>query len=158
MKYILILTLSLYILNSKIQAQDFGGEKVGLSNFIKRMYNSSPFNGVKLFQSEDDKEYMVSVVELKIDPAKPESVQSRIASVKAKSYVSQFLNGSNVSTDLIVITNNERSKDSVISKIEMQEILKESSVGFVDGIELLTKFEAQRGGLLVYVYFKTIKK
>jgi len=158
MKFALILLLYSYILNFEAQTQDFGGEKVGLSNFIKRMYNSSPFNGVKLFQSEDGTDYMVSVVELKNDPAKPESVQSRIASVKAKAYASQYLNGSDVSAEFIVITTNERTKDSVVSKTEMQEILKESSTGFIEGMELLTKFENKDGKEIVYIFFRDIKK
>ncbi len=141
-----------------IFGQDFGGEKVGLSNFIKRFYNASPFNGVKLFQSEDGKDYLVSIVELKTDPAKSENVQSRIASVKAKAYASQYLNGSNVSTDVIIITSSHKMKDSVVYRTEMQEILKESSVGFVDGMEMLTKFESNSGREIVYIYFRDIKK
>jgi len=157
MKYILHFFLCFPLAFSEVQGQDFGGDKVGIGNFIKRMYTASPFNGVKLFQSEYGKDYLVSVVELKNDPAKPESVQSRIASVKAKAYASQYLNGSNVSTDVIVITTNERLKDSVISKTEMQEILKESSTGFVDGMEMLTKFESENKKQVVYIYYKKIK-
>jgi hypothetical protein len=151
--------LLLHIISTTIVlGQDFGGEKVGLSNFIKRFYNVAPFTGVKLFQSEDGKDYLVSVVELKTDPLKSENVQSRIASLKAKAYTSQYLNGSNVSTDLIVITASQKSKDSVVSKTEIQEILKESSAGFVDGMEMLTKFESNSGREIVYIYFRDIKK
>jgi hypothetical protein len=145
-------------LSGFLHAQDFGSDKVGLGNFIKRMYNASPFNGVKQFQTEDGKDFFVSVVELKNDPAMSESVQSRIASVKAKVYASQYLNGSSVSTDVIVVTTNQKTKDSVIIKTEMQEILKENSAGFVDGMEMLTKFESNSGKDIVYIYYRPIQK
>jgi hypothetical protein len=143
---------------AKSYGQDFGGDKVGLGNFVHRIYNAKPFNGVKLFQTQDGQDYMISVVELKNDPGKTEAVQSRIASVKAKAYVSQYLNGSNISTDVIVITMEEKTKDSVISRTEMQEILRESSYGFVDGVEMLTKFESNSGKELIYIYYREIKK
>jgi hypothetical protein len=137
--------------------QDFGGDKVGIGNFVRRMYNTQPFNGVKILQTQEGIDYMVSVVELKKDPSKSESILSRIASVKAKAYASQYINGSNISTDVYVITTEEKAKDSVITKTTMQEVFKESSIGFVDGMELLTKFEALRDTVLVYVYFRIIK-
>jgi hypothetical protein len=122
------------------------------------MYTVSPFNGVKLFQSEDGKDYLVSIVEIKNDLAKPENVQSRIASIKAKAYASQYLNGSSVSTDVIIVTKEERAKYSIISKTEMQEILRESSSGFIEGMELLTKFVNSDEKQAVYIYYWEVNK
>jgi hypothetical protein len=157
MKKALVAFLSSMLLNVEIRSQDFGGDKVGIGNFVRRMYNTQPFNGVKILQTQEGIDYMVSVVELKKDPSKSESILSRIASVKAKAYASQYINGSNISTDVYVITTEEKAKDSVITKTTMQEVFKESSIGFVDGMELLTKFEALRDTVLVYVYFRIIK-
>jgi hypothetical protein len=152
--FIILLALFVYM---DTYTQDFGGDKVGIGNFVRRMYNTQPFNGVKILQTQEGIDYMVSVVELKKDPSKSESILSRIASVKAKAYASQYINGSNISTDVYVITTEEKAKDSVITKTTMQEVFKESSIGFVDGMELLTKFEALRDTVLVYVYFRIIK-
>jgi hypothetical protein len=157
MKKALVAFLSSMLLNVEIRSQDFGGDKVGIGNFARRMYNVQPFNGVKLLQTQDGQDYMISVVELKKDPSKSESIQSRIASVKAKAYASQYINGSNISTDVYVITTEEKTKDSVIAKTTLQEILKESSMGFVDGMELLTKFDSSDNIHLVYVYYKLLK-
>jgi hypothetical protein len=155
-RYIFSLVFLVYG-NVNLQAQDFGGSKVGISNFARRMYNAQAFNGVKLLQTEDGQDYMISVVELKKDPAKPENIMSRIASVKAKAYASQYINGSNVSSDIIIISSEEKIKDSVITKTQMQEVLKESSLGFADGMELLTNFESNDGKQTVYIYYKEIK-
>ena len=139
-------------------SQDFGGSKVGISNFARRMYNAQAFNGVKMLQTEDGQDYMISVVELKKDPAKSENIMSRIASVKAKAYASQYINGSNVSSEVVIVTTEEKTKDSVITKTEMQESLKESSMGFADGMELLTNFDSNDGKQAVYIYYREVKK
>jgi hypothetical protein len=144
--------------NVILQAQDFGGSKVGISNFVRRMYNAQAFNGIKILQTEDGQDYMISVVELKKDPAKTENIMSRIASVKAKSYASQYINGSNVSSEVVIVTTEEKTKDSVITKTEMQESLKESSTGFADGMELLTNFDSNDGKQAVYIYYREVKK
>ena len=156
-RYILCLAFLLYG-NVTLYAQDFGGSKVGISNFARRMYNAQAFNGAKILQTEDGQDYMISVVELKKDPAKPESIMSRIASVKAKAYASQYINGSNVSSEVVIVTTEEKTKDSVITKIEMQESLKESSTGFADGMELLTNFDSNDGKQAVYIYYREVKK
>ncbi len=151
---VIIAILSFVAANS----QDFGGSKVGLSNFARRMYNSQAFNGVKILQTEDGKDYMISVVELKKDPAKPENIMSRIASVKAKAYASQYINGSNISSEVVIVTTEEKTKDNVITKTEMQESLKESSTGFAEGMELLTNFDSYDGKQAVYIYYREVKK
>ena len=153
-----IIILFLLALITKSYGQEFGGDKVGIANFVKRMYNAQPFNGVKILQNQDGQNYIISVVQLKEDPSKSEIIQNRIASVKAKAYASQYMNGSIVSTDVIIVTREERAKDSIISKIEMQEILRESSNGFVDGMELLNKFQSNEGKQMVYIYYREIKK
>ena len=158
------MSIRLFFLNililfiSSIKAQDFGGSKVGISNFARRMYNAQAFNGVKLLQTEDGGDYMISVVELKKDPVKSESIMSRIASVKAKAYASQYINGSNVSSQVVIVTTEEKTKDSIITKTEMQESLKESSTGFADGMELLTNFDSNDGKQAVYIYYREVKK
>lgn len=140
-----------------LSAQDFGGNKVGIYNFVNRIYNTQKFEGIKVLQTQDGLDYMVSVVSLKKDPSKSESILTRIASIKAKAYASQYLNGSNVSSEVIVITNQDKSKDSIITKTNMQEILKETSIGFIEGIELLANFESNDGKQIVYIYYREIK-
>lgn len=141
-----------------IHAQDNGGSKVSVGNFVRRMYNAQPFDGVKILQSQDGLDYMVSVVALKKDPNRASNIESRIASVKAKAFASQFVNGSNISSDVVVVTTEEKTKDSVVTKSTMQEIIKESSMGFAEGMELLINFESNDSKQVVYVYYREIKK
>lgn len=152
---ILIVVLLDFLISS---AQDFGGSKVGLANFARRMFNSQAFDGVKMLQTEEGIPYMISVVSLKKDPSRSESVQSRVASVKSKAFASQYINGSNISSEVIIVTKEEKRKDSIITKTELQETLKETSMGFAEGMELLINFESNDGKQVVYIYYREIKK
>lgn len=139
-------------------AQDYGGNNVGLANFVKRMYNVQPFEGVKLFQTQDGNNYMISVISLKADSSKPDYLLNKIASIKAKAYASQYLNGTDINSEFIVITDQQKTKDSVVVKTLIREVIKESSVGFISDMELLTKFKMTDKNSHVYVYYKEIKK
>ena len=137
-------------------AQDFGGDKVGLINFIKRMYTNNPFDGIKLMQNDDSRNYLICVVSLKNDPNKTESVIFTIADAKARAKVSQYFNGSNTSTELIIISKEEKSTTTNLSSTETTEILKETSAGYINGIELLTNFVSSSKAERVFVYYKGI--
>ena len=150
--------LFLLIITANINAQDYGGDKVGIANFVRRMYNAQPFDGVKVLQTQDGKDYMISVVGLKKDPNRPANVESRIASVKAKAFACQYVNGSNVSTEVTIVTTEQKTKDSTVTKTEMKELLKETTIGFAEGMELLINFESNDGKQVLYVYYREIKK
>ena len=143
---------------TNIYSQDFGGSKVGISSFVRRMYNTQSFDGVKILQTQEGLDYMISAVQIKKDVSRPANLESRIASIKAKSYASQYVNGSEVSSEVIIVSTETKVKDSVIKKTDIQEILKESSKGFAEGMELLNKFESNDNRFVVYIYFKEIKK
>ena len=154
-----IFNVSLFLLLSfNSIAQSFDSDKVSLGNFIRRMYNSESFSGVKILQTEEGVKFMISVVEQKKDSTKSDMILNRISSLKAKSYASQYINGSNISTDVYIITSEERTKDSVIANTTMHEVFKESSYGFVDEMVLLTKFESNDSKHLIFVYYKEFKK
>jgi len=158
MKIIFLLFCSLSFFSLWGLSQDIGGYKVGISNFVRRIYNVQAFEGVKILQTQDGLDYMVSVVALKKGTNKPESLLSRIASIKAKAFASQYVNGSDISSNVTIVTTDEKTKDSVITKTSIQEVLKETSIGFAEGMELLINFESNNGKQIVYVYFREIKK
>lgn len=137
-------------------AQSFDSEKVSLGNFIRRMYTSQSFSGVKILQTEEGVKYMISVVEQKKDQSKSDAILNRIASVKAKSYASQYVNGSNVTTEVIVLSTHEKKGDIVVGNSTIQEIFKESSSGFIEGLELLLTFLAN-DEKVVHVFYKSLK-
>ena len=139
-------------------AQSFNEDKTAFSNFIKRMYLSSPFEGVKIVDDYDH-QYLVSVISLEKAKYTSESTMNRVAQVKAQSQASTFLNGATISMDMIITT--KESKDStnnVTTIVETVEQIKQNSVGFSQGLELLINFDSSDNLSMVFVYIRELKK
>lgn len=149
-KYLFITSLSMLYICS--YSQGFNDDKTSLINFIKRMQNNSPFEGVKVIEDYDNK-YLISV--LSLDKAKytSNSIMIRVAQTKAQSQANTFFNGSQINTNFIIKTT-EQKQDSTKTKttIETIEIIKENSAGFVNGLELLTNYEIEDGKRILFIY------
>jgi len=140
-----------------LNAQSYNDDKISMTNFIKRMYSSSPFEGVKVFEGYDEK-YFISVVSLEKSKYESQSTMMRVAQVKAQSQANTFFNGSTISSDFIIKTTEEKQKDSTKQKttIETIEVIRENSIGFVKAMELLTNFDIEDGKRMVFVYCKQL--
>lgn len=137
--------------------QGFNDDKTALSNFLKRMYNSSPFEGVKLVNDYDN-EYIISVLSLE-KGTKSFSILSRVAQVKVQRQVSTFFNGSTITAEFIIKTTEEKADSSEVqTTVETIEKIKENSVGFVNGLELLTNFDIEEGNRMLFIYIKKINE
>lgn len=134
-------------------AQGFNEDKTALANFLKRMYASAPLDGVKVVD-DYDKNYFISVVSLPNAGYPSASARDRVAAVKARQQASAFFNGTNISTELEVITTQENQADSTATKVLMTERLKETSLGFVEGLELLIGFASNDSTRTVYIFYR----
>lgn len=65
-------------------AQNYNQERIALTNFLVRMYENAPFDGVKAVEDYDNA-YLMSVVKLDKAKYKSDSAINRVASVKAMS-------------------------------------------------------------------------
>lgn len=141
------------LLPDVISAQSYNQAKTALTNFLVRMYENVPFEGVKAVEDYDNA-YLMSVV--KLDPKKynNESALNRVASVKAMSQASRFFNGSNI-TDEMIIRTSEKSDGT--SDTEIIENIRENSVGYVKQLELLTNFPSKDGNQ-VFIFLTPLKK
>jgi hypothetical protein len=139
-----------------VGAQPFNEDRTAFANFLKRMYSASPLEGVKLVDDYDH-QYLVSV--LSLDKAKytDPSIMNRVAQVKAQSQASTFLNGATISMDMVITTTEVKGKsDSTI--VQTVEQIKQNSVGFSKGLQLLTNFDQSDGKKMVFIYFREMKK
>ena len=143
----IVLTIILTIVSLNINAQGYNSDRVAFTNFLVRMYNNAPFDGVRAVEDYDDI-YLISVVALDKAKYKTESVMNRVAGVKAMSQASRFYNGSNITSDLIIRTN-EKSDGS--TDTEVIETIREHSVGYVKSMEQLTNF-TRKDGLQVFIF------
>ena len=115
-------------------AQNYNKEQTKLRNFLVRMYQNSPFEGVKIV-SDYENDYLLSVVLIPASNSK--RAMNRIAQIKNARQVSQF------SSDLTSIKSQtiiSIGKDSVSSKkvMEVTDIIQENSIGYAQSMEVLT--------------------
>ena len=138
-------------------SQSINEEKVSLSNFIKRMYTATPFDGVKIMDDYDN-QYLVSVISLDKAKYTNPSIMNRVAQVKAQSQANTFLNGATINMEMIIKTTEQKTKDSNNTLVETIESIKQNSMGFTQGLELLTNFDNADNNRMVFIYFREIKK
>ena len=138
-------------------SQSFNDDKVSLTNFIKRMYNSAPFEGVKVIDDYDH-QYFISVLSLEKVKYPNEAMMNRVAQVKGQSQANIFFNGSTISSDLVIKTTENKSTDKPSTAVETIESIKENAVGFVKSMELLTNFDNPDGKRMVFIFYKEMPK
>lgn len=136
-----------------IWAQSYNQEKTALANFLVRMYENAPFDGVKAVEDYDNA-YLMSVIKLDKDKYKTESALNRVASVKAMSQASRFFNGSNITEDMIMRTTENADGTS---DIEIIENIREHSTGYVKQLEHLTNFPSS-DGQQVFIFITPLNK
>lgn len=148
----IILTNVLLLIALGIQAQSYNSDKVSFTNFLVRMYNNAPFEGVRAVDDYDHA-YLISVLALDKAKYKTESILNRVASVKAMAQASRYFNGSNITQDMIIHTS-EKSDGSVDT--EIIENIREYSVGYVKSLEQLTNF-TRYDGMQVFIFIKQLE-
>jgi hypothetical protein len=150
---VIILLLSINLTFS----QSINDDKTSLTNFIKRMYNSAPFEGVKVIDDYDH-QYFISVLSLEKGKYPNEAIMNRVAQVKGQSQANIFFNGSTISSDLVIKTTENKSTDKPSTAVETKESIKENAMGFVKSMELLTNFDNSDGKRMVFIFYKEMTK
>lgn len=147
-------TLILYFVFSSCNAQVYSSDRVALTNFLIRMYNNAPFDGVRAVNDYDNA-YLISVVALDKNKYNGnESVMNRVAEVKATAQASRYFNGSNITQEMIIHTT---EKADSTTDMEIIEDIRENSIGYVRALEQLTNF--MRGdGKQVFIFIKKLDK
>lgn len=134
-------------------AQSYNQEKTALTNFLVRMYENAPFEGVKAVEDYENV-YLMSVVKLDKTKYKSNSALNRVAQVKAMSQASRFFNGSDITDDMIIRTT---EKTDGTADTEIIENIREHSVGYVKQLEHLTNFPSP-DGQQVFIFITPLKQ
>ncbi len=148
----IILLLSINVTFS----QSINDDKISVTNFIKRMYNATPFEGVKVIDDYDH-QYFISVLSLEKGKYPNEAMMNRVAQVKGQTQANIFFNGSTISSDLVIKTTENKSTDKPSKAVESIESIKENALGFVKSMELLTNYDNPDGKRMVFIFYKEIK-
>lgn len=153
MRIRILLIACMACLASVCFSQNYNAEKTALTNFLIRLYENAPFDGVKAVEDYDNA-YLMSVVKLDKAKYKTDAALNRVASVKAMSQASRFFNGSNITDDMIIRTT---EKADGTSDTEIIENIREHSVGYVKQLEQLTNFAA-KDGQQVFIFITQLKQ
>jgi len=143
----LILSTILYVIALGVFAQSYNSDRVSFTNFLIRMYNDAPFEGVRAVNDYDNA-FLISVLALDKEKYKTESALNRVASVKAMAQASRYFNGSNITQEMIIHTT---EKADGTSDTDIIENIRENSIGYVKALEQLTNFK-RKDGLQVFIF------
>lgn len=122
-------------------AQSYNTDRVAFTNYLVRMYNNAPFEGVRAV-NDYDSAFLISVLALDKKKYTSDAVLNRVASVKAMAQASRYFNGSNITQDMIIRTT---EKPGGKTDTEIIENIRENSVGYVRALEQLTNFSRADG-------------
>ena len=132
----LISLLFFYLIIFCSYSQSYNLERNALEQFLIRMYNNNPFEGIKIV-SDYDTDYLLSVVLVRNNES--DIITNRSAQVKNQRQLSQFLS-SNIVIDSETIITTREDNNTNESYEEITDIIKENSIGFAKSMEILTSF------------------
>ncbi len=95
--------------------------------------------------------YLVASISLDNEKYSSTEIRDKAAFMKAKQYTNTFLNGSTITSDQIIRTDESDSRTEVANI----ETVKEQAIGFIQGLELLFSKEITPNKT-TYVYFSKI--
>ena len=122
-----VLVMLLTLVSMHIQSQSYNSDRVAFTNFLIRMYNNAPFEGVRAVNDYDDA-FLISVLALDKEKYKTEAVLNRVATVKAMANASRYFNGSNITQDMIIHTT---EKSDGTSDTNIIENIRENPAGYL---------------------------
>lgn len=154
MKKFSVSTFIMLIVALGCNAQGYSDDKVAFTNFLVRLYNNAPFDGVRAVNDYDNA-YLISVLALNKNKYNGnESAMNRVAEVKAMAQASRYFNGSSITSDMIIHTT---EKTDGTSDTEIIENIRENSIGYVRAMEQLTNF-TRSDGKQVFIFIKLLDK
>lgn len=135
-----------------MSAQSYNTDRVAFTNYLVRMYNNAPFEGVRAV-NDYDSAFLISVLALDKKKYTSDAVLNRVASVKAMAQASRYFNGSNITQDMIIRTT---EKPGGKTDTEIIENIHENSVGYVRALEQLTNF-SRADGQQVFIFITPLQ-
>ena len=141
---LLIITLISY-------AQNYNSDRVTFTNFLVRMYNNAPFEGVRMVKDYENT-YLISVVLLNPTDYDSESTLNEVATVVSMAQISDF-NSAKITSDIII--HNDKTEDGKATTKKTTTI-KKRSANFVNSLEQLTNF-TREDGMQVFIFIKPME-
>jgi hypothetical protein len=121
-----------------------------LEDFITEIIKKKSIDGARIISAPDNK-YIVSTITLENAKYTTPVMRDKVAFMKAKQLVNTLVNGSSITSDQIIRTD----ESDIRTEITSTEIVKEHAMGFIQGLELLFGKEITQNKT-TYVYYSKI--
>ena len=118
-----------------------------LEEFITQIIKKKSIDGARIISAPANK-YIVSTVTLENAKYSTSEMRDKVAFMKAKQLVNTLVNGSTITSDQIIRTD----ESDIRTEITSSEIVKEHAMGFIQGLELLFGKEITQNKT-TYVYY-----
>ncbi len=103
-----------------------------LEEFITEMSKKKSIDGARIISAPANK-YVISTVTLENAKYTSPEMRDKAAFMKAKQLVNTLVNGSTITSEQIIRTD----ENDKINEITSTEVVKENAMGFIQGLELL---------------------
>jgi len=121
-----------------------------LEEFITEIIKKKSIDGARIISAPSNK-YIVSTITLENAKYTSPEMRDKAAFMKAKQLVNTLVNGSTISSDQIIRTD----ENDIRTEITSTEIVKEHAMGFIQGLALLFAKEITQNKT-TYVYYSKI--
>lgn len=121
-----------------------------LEEFITDIIKKKSIDGARIISAPANK-YIVSTITLENAKYTSPEMRDKAAFMKAKQLVNTLVNGSTITSDQIIRTD----ENDIRTEITSTEIVKEHAMGFIQGLELLFAKEITQNKT-TYVYYSKI--
>ena len=121
-----------------------------LEEFISEIIKKKSIDGARIISAPANK-YIVSTITLENAKYSTPEMRDKVAFMKAKQLVNGLVNGSTITSDQIIRTD-ENDKSTEVTNTE---IIREQSMGFIQGLELLFAKEITQNKT-TYLYYSKI--
>ena len=118
-----------------------------LDEFITNTIKKNLVDGAKIISAPGNK-YVVATISLENAKYSSTEMRDKVAFMKAKQFVNTLINGSTITSDQIIRTDESDSRTEVTNT----EVVREQAMGFIQGLELLFSKEIT-SNKTTYVYF-----
>jgi hypothetical protein len=118
-----------------------------LSSFISGKLRENLFDGARVVISPKER-YVVATVTLDNQKQGSMSMRDRLARMRANQMSNTLINGSAITSEIVLRTDGENASETDVS-----EVIKEFSMGFIPGLQMLSSQEVVEGSTTYIFYF-----
>jgi len=120
-----------------------------LEEFITEIIKKKSIDGARIISAPANK-YIFTTITLENAKYTTPEMRDKVAFMKAKQFVNTLVNGSTITSDQVIRTD----ENDIRTEITSTEIVKEQSMGFIQGLELLFAKERTQNKTTFVFYSK----